>query len=257
MQGRIHSIETFGTVDGPGVRFVLFLQGCPMRCAYCHNPDTWDPNSGSPAEAGKIMEQFRRNKSFYKDGGITVTGGEPLLQLDFLLDLFTLAKQEGVHTCIDTSGIPFAPSDKELMEKLNRLLSMTDLVMLDIKHIDPKLHKQLTGHSNETILRFAHYLDRKKIPVWIRHVVVPTVTDDETYLYRLGWFIGGLGNLKALDVLPYHTMGRVKYEKLGIPYRLEGIPPMDRPTLLLKKQAILKGIRDRRAASDQKPPSGK
>ena len=117
---------------------------------------------------------------------------------------------------------------------------MTDLVMLDIKHIDPKLHKQLTGHSNETILRFAHYLDRKKIPVWIRHVVVPTVTDDETYLYRLGWFIGGLGNLKALDVLPYHTMGRVKYEKLGIPYRLEGIPPMDRPTLLLKKQAILK-----------------
>lgn len=257
MQGRIHSIETFGTVDGPGVRFVLFLQGCPMRCAYCHNPDTWDPNSGSPAEAGKIMEQFRRNKSFYKDGGITVTGGEPLLQLDFLLDLFTLAKQEGVHTCIDTSGIPFAPSDKELMEKLNRLLSMTDLVMLDIKHIDPKLHKQLTGHSNETILRFAHYLDRKKIPVWIRHVVVPTVTDDETYLYRLGWFIGGLGNLKALDVLPYHTMGRVKYEKLGIPYRLEGIPPMDRPTLLLKKQAILKGIRDRRAASDQKPLSGK
>jgi len=253
MQGRIHSIETFGTVDGPGVRFVLFLQGCPMRCAYCHNPDTWDPNSGSPAEANKIMEQFRRNKSFYKDGGITVTGGEPLL----LLDLFTLAKQEGVHTCIDTSGIPFAPSDKEWMEKLNRLLSMTDLVMLDIKHIDPKLHKQLTGHSNETILRFAHYLDRRKIPVWIRHVVVPTVTDDETYLYRLGWFIGGLGNLKALDVLPYHTMGRVKYEKLGIPYRLEGIPPMDRPTLLLKKQAILKGIRDRRAASDQKPPSGK
>ena len=245
-QGRIQSIESFGTVDGPGVRFVIFLQGCPMRCAYCHNPDTWELNAGTPASPAKIMERYERNKSFYKDGGITVTGGEPLLQLDFLIELFTLAKKEKIHTCIDTSGIPFAPSNKEWMEKLKTLMSMTDLVMLDIKHIDPKAHKNLTGCSNDNILRFARYLDREKIPVWIRHVVVPTVTDDEASLYRLGWFIGGLGNLKALDVLPYHTMGKVKYEKLGIPYRLEGIPPMDRPTLLLKKQAILKGIRDRR-----------
>ena len=246
MQGRIHSIESFGTVDGPGVRFVVFLQGCPMRCAYCHNPDTWETEAGTLMSAEEIMERFRRNKSFYKDGGLTVTGGEPLLQLDFLLELFALAKQENVHTCIDSSGICFNASDKEWMGRLDRLLSMTDLVMLDIKHIDPKLHKQLTGCPNENILRFAHYLDHKKIPVWIRHVVVPTVTDDETYLYRLGWFIGGLGNLKALDVLPYHTMGKAKYEKLGIPYRLEGVPAMDRPTLLLKKQAILKGIKDRR-----------
>ena len=134
-QGRIHSIESFGTVDGPGVRFVIFLQGCPMRCAYCHNPDTWELNAGTPASPAKIMERYERNKSFYKDGGITVTGGEPLLQLDFLIELFTLAKKENIHTCIDTSGIPFAPSNKEWMEKLKTLMSMTDLVMLDIKHI--------------------------------------------------------------------------------------------------------------------------
>lgn len=141
-QGRIHSIESFGTVDGPGVRFVIFLQGCPMRCAYCHNPDTWELNAGTPASPAKIMERYERNKSFYKDGGITVTGGEPLLQLDFLIELFTLAKKEKIHTCIDTSGIPFAPSNKEWMEKLKTLMSMTDLVMLDIKHIDPKAHKK-------------------------------------------------------------------------------------------------------------------
>lgn len=246
MLGNIHSIETFGTVDGPGVRFVVFLQGCPMRCAYCHNPDTWEINAGTPTTPKELMEAFDRNRSFYKDGGITVTGGEPLLQLDFLLEFFALAKAEGIHTCIDSSGIPFNPSDKDWMKKLDRLLSMTDLVMLDIKHIDPKYHKELTGCPNDNILLFAHYLDRKKIPVWIRHVVVPTVTDDETFLYRLGWFIGGLGNLKALDILPYHTMGIAKYQKLGIPYRLEGIPAMERPALLLKKQAVLKGIRDRR-----------
>ena len=222
--GRIHSIESFGTVDGPGVRFVVFLQGCPMRCAYCHNPDTWEINAGSYISAEQIMESYERNKSFYKDGGITVTGGEPLLQLDFLTELFTLAKKDNIHTCIDTSGIPFAPSNREWMKKLDILLGMTDLVMLDIKHIDPKCHKDLTGCPNDNILRFAWYLDKKKVPVWIR--------------------------LKALDVLPYHTMGKAKYEKLGIPYRLEGIPPMDRPTLLLKKQSILKGIKDRR---NQKP----
>lgn len=250
LPGRIHSIESFGTVDGPGVRFVVFMQGCPMRCAYCHNPDTWEINAGSSLCAAQIMESYERNKSFYKDGGITVTGGEPLLQVDFLIELFTLAKKDNIHTCIDTSGIPFAPSNKEWMKKLDILLEMTDLVMLDIKHIDPKRHKELTGCPNDNILRFAWYLDKKKVPLWIRHVVVPTVTDDESYLYRLGWFIGGLGSLKALDVLPYHTMGTAKYKKLGIPYRLEGIPPMDRPTLLLKKQSILKGIKDRR---NQKP----
>lgn len=149
-QGRIHSIESFGTVDGPGVRFVIFLQGCPMRCAYCHNPDTWELNAGTPASPAKIMERYERNKSFYKDGGITVTGGEPLLQLDFLIELFTLAKKEKIHTCIDTSGIPFAPSNKEWMEKLKTLMSMTDLVMLDIKHIDPKAHKTLQAAPTTT-----------------------------------------------------------------------------------------------------------
>ena len=144
-------------VDGPGVRFVVFLQGCPMRCAYCHNPDTWEINAGSYISAEQIMESYERNKSFYKDGGITVTGGEPLLQLDFLTELFTLAKKDNIHTCIDTSGIPFAPSNREWMKKLDILLGMTDLVMLDIKHIDPKCHKDLTGCPNDNILRFAWY----------------------------------------------------------------------------------------------------
>ena len=224
------SVPLTGRVCG----FVIFLQGCPMRCA-CHNPDTWELNAGNPGFPAKIMERYERNKSFYKDGGITVTGGEPLLQLDFLIELFTLAKKENIHTCIDTSGIPFALSNKEWMEKLKTLMSMTDLVMLDIKHIDPKAHKNLTGCSNDNILRLPGIWTGKKYRSGYAMLLFPLVTDDEASLYRLGWFIGGLGNLKALDVLPYHTMGKVKYEKLGIPYRLEGIPPMDRPTLLLKK----------------------
>lgn len=246
MTGKIHSIESFGTVDGPGVRFVVFLQGCPMRCAYCHNPDTWEINAGSPATPQRIMERFNKNRSFYRDGGITVTGGEPLLQIDFLIELFTLAKKEAIHTCIDTSGIPYSPEDNEWMKKLDRLLKLTDLVMLDIKHIDPEKHRELTGCSNETILAFAEYLSHKKIPLWVRHVVVPGITDDERYLFDLGLFIGGLSSLKALDVLPYHTMGAAKYDNMGIGYRLKGVPAMDHDETVRKKQIILNGIRKRR-----------
>ena len=246
MQGRIHSLESFGTVDGPGTRFVVFVQGCPMRCAYCHNPDTWAMTGGTMMEPEEIFEQYKRNEEFYKKGGITVTGGEPLMQVDFLIDLFTIAKKNNVHTCIDSSGIAFKPDNTEFIRKLDRLMELTDLVMLDIKHIDPAKHKELTAQPNDGILAFAEYLNRKHVDMWIRHVVVPGITDDDTYLFELGYFIGQFDNLKALDVLPYHTMGESNYEKLGIHYKLAGVPAMDKDKVIEKKEIILKGIRKRR-----------
>jgi pyruvate formate lyase activating enzyme len=251
MQGRIHSLESFGTVDGPGVRFVVFVQGCPMRCAYCHNPDTWEMNAGTLMEPEEIIEQYERNISFYKGGGITVTGGEPLMQIDFLIDLFTLAKGKNIHTCIDSSGIAFNPDNAALMEKMDKLMTLTDLVMLDIKHIDPEKHKELTSQPNTNILKFAAYLDEKHVDMWIRHVVVPGITDDDKYLFDLGYFIGQFSNLKALDALPYHTMGKAKYEKLGMPYKLDGVEPMDKDKLIEKKKVILDGIRKRRSELDK------
>lgn len=248
MQGRIHSLESFGTVDGPGVRFVVFVQGCPMRCAYCHNPDTWDMAGGTLMEPSYIIEQYERNISFYKGGGITVTGGEPLMQIDFLIDLFTLAKEKGIHTCIDSSGIAYKPNgNPEWLAKLDKLMTLTDLVMLDIKHIDPEKHKELTEQPNDGILAFAAYLNEKNVDMWIRHVIVPGLTDDDEYLYKLGYFIGQFKNLKALDALPYHTMGESKYEKLGIEYKLKGVPAMEKAQLLKKKEVILDGIRKRRS----------
>lgn len=248
MQGRIHSLESFGTVDGPGVRFVVFVQGCPMRCAYCHNPDTWEMNGGTLMEPSYIIEQYERNISFYKGGGITVTGGEPLMQVDFLIDLFTLAKKKGIHTCIDSSGIAYKTNaNPEWLAKLDKLMTLTDLVMLDIKHIDPEKHKELTSQPNEGILAFAAYLNEKKVDMWIRHVIVPGLTDDDKYLYQLGYFIGQFTNLKALDALPYHTMGENKYQKLGIEYKLKGVPAMEKKKLLEKKEVILDGIRKRRS----------
>lgn len=247
MQGRIHSLESFGTVDGPGTRFVVFTQGCPMRCAYCHNPDTWDVNGGTLMDASYIIEQYEKNAPFYRNGGgITVTGGEPLLQIDFITELFTLAKDRNIHTCIDTSGITFNPESPELLAKMDKLMTLTDLVMLDIKHINPDKHKELTKQPNHNILRFVAYLDSKGVDMWIRHVVVPGITDDETYLYELGYFIGEYKNLKALDVLPYHTMGEKKYEAIGLEYPLKGVPAMDKDKLLDKKKAILDGIKKRR-----------
>lgn len=246
MQGRIHSLESFGTVDGPGTRFVIFVQGCPMRCAYCHNPDTWSLNGGTMMEPEEIFEQYRRNKAFYKTGGITVTGGEPLMQIDFIIDLFTIAKGEGVHTCIDTSGIVFNSQNDELRRKLDTLLTLTDLVMLDIKHIDNEKHMELTQQPNGNILAFAAYLNESNVDMWVRHVVVPGITDDDKYLFELGYFIGQFNNLKALDILPYHTMGETKYKQLGIDYKLAGVPAMDKDKIIDKKQVILDGIKKRR-----------
>lgn len=219
-KGYVHSIETCGTVDGPGLRYVIFLQGCPMRCQYCHNPDTWEPNKGNQMTVDEVLKSFYNNRAFYKSGGVTVTGGEPMMQMEFLIELFTKLHADGVHTCLDTSGIMFRPNNKVFKEQAERLFSVTDLVMLDIKHIDNEKHKVLTAHSNEHILAFAKYLDDKGIDLWIRHVVVPGITLYQEYLQRLGEFMATLKNVKALDVLPYHTMGKVKYESLGMEYPL-------------------------------------
>ena len=245
MTGFIHSKESFGTVDGPGIRYVLFMQGCPMRCLYCHNPDTWETDEGTEITVEEIVEEFNKNRAFYEKGGITVSGGEPLLQLDFITELFRRCKEENIHTCIDTSGITYK-EEKEYIEKLDILLNYTDLVMLDIKHIESESHKALTGHKNENILAFAKYLEEKNIPLWVRHVVVEGYTDKKEDLIKLGEFIGKLINLKGLDVLPYHTMGVNKYKELGIPYKLEGVSALSKSEAQRAKEYILYGIKKAR-----------
>lgn len=239
MTGRIHSFESFGTVDGPGIRFVLFLQGCPLRCQYCHNPDTWAKDGGKEITVAEVLKHYAANAPFYKNGGITVTGGEPLLQIDFVTELFSAAKEKGIHTCIDTSGITFRRDNPQILEKFEKLLAVTDLVMLDIKHIDPEAHKVLTGTSNQPVLEFAKYLAEKGIPLWVRHVVVPTITDKEEDWKALGEFLATLPNLQALDVLPYHTLGVKKYEALGIDYPLKGLESLDRAEAVRARKMIL------------------
>lgn len=243
MTGYIHSKESFGTVDGPGIRYVLFLQGCPLRCKYCHNPDTWEVGKGETVTVDEILAEYDKNKAFYSKGGITVTGGEPLLQTEFLIELFKRAKEKQIHTCIDTSGITYNPRNTEYLKKLDELIDYTDLVMLDIKHIDSEAHRELTGKSNENILGFAEYLEEKNIPLWVRHVVVPGITDDPEYLENLGEFIGTLRNLKAIDVLPYHTMGVNKYKEMGLAYPLEGVEALSSQKALEAKKHILNGLK--------------
>ncbi|MCD8286747.1 MAG: pyruvate formate lyase-activating protein [Clostridia bacterium] len=228
MLGRIHSFESFGTVDGPGIRFVVFMQGCPMRCAYCHNPDTWNLTGGRLMESGRVAGEAMKYYRYIKNGGVTVTGGEPLLQRAFVAELFEKLHEEGLHTALDTSGITFDYKDKYVIEEHNRVLENTDLVLLDIKHIDNDRHVNLTGKPNDNILAFARYLDMIGKDVWIRHVLVPGLTDKDEYLTRLNDFISTLSNVKKVEVLPYHTMGEAKYEKLGMDYRLKGLqPPSD------------------------------
>lgn len=246
MIGHIHSIETCGTVDGPGMRFVVFFKGCPMRCAYCHNPDTWDPKGGEEHTAEDLLAQYDSLKDFYKNGGITATGGEPLMQIDFLIELFEKAKAKGIHTCLDTSGVMFHRDNAELLAKFERLAKVTDLVMLDIKHINPEEHKKLCKQPNENILDFARFLDEKGIDIWIRHVIVKDITLIDKYLDELGYFIGGLMHLKALDVLPYHNMGEVKYKNLGMEYPLKGMEPLTKEDAIHAREIILNGARRRR-----------
>ncbi len=221
----LHSIETFGSVDGPGVRFVVFLQGCGMRCRFCHNPDTWSTKTNQTITADALLEKALRYRRYWgKSGGITVSGGEPLLQMDFLLSFFAMAKAQGVHTVIDTAGAPFS-RDPAFLDKFRQLMEYTDLVLLDIKEIDPDKHKRLTGQDNANILDLARYLSDTGKPVWIRHVLVPSYSDFDEDLIHLGAFIKTLQNVQRVEVLPYHTMGIFKWNKLGIPYPLEGIDP--------------------------------
>lgn len=223
-KGAVHSIETFGSVDGPGIRYVIFLQGCRMRCQFCHNADTWQIRDGD-ATAAEVLKKALRYRSYWRDrGGITVSGGEPLLQIDFLIELFELAKKEGVHTVIDTCGQPFT-REGTFFPKLQRLMASTDLVLLDIKHIDDAQHRILTGWGNENILDFARYLSEIDKPVWIRHVLVPSRNDSDEYLSRLDAFVKTLRNVERFEVLPYHTLGVYKWKELGLDYPLEGVDP--------------------------------
>lgn len=242
MEGYIHSTESFGTVDGPGIRFVIFFQGCPMRCLYCHNPDSWKPKQGQIMTTDALLAKYDRYKEFLKSGGITATGGEPMLQMAFLTELFQKAKARGIHTCLDTSGVCFTPEHPESFEAL---AACTDLVMLDIKHIDEDKHRALTGHTNRNILAFAEFLSEKGVPLWIRHVVVPGWTDDAQEQQKLGYFIGGLKTLKALDVLPYHDMGKSKYEALGMDYPLKDAAPLTPEDAAKARTEIMKGIKQR------------
>ena len=232
MTGRIHSFESFGTVDGPGIRFVVFFQGCPLRCQYCHNPDTW-ANGGKEYTADEIITQALRYKNYFGDkGGVTATGGEPLVQIDFVTELFAKLKAKGVHTCVDTSGITFNPNSQESVEKHKKLLAVTDLFLLDIKHIDDEACQKLTGKSNASTLAFAKFLSENGKPMWIRQVLVPNITDGEESLQRTRAFLDTLKTVEKVEVLPYHTLGEVKYEKLGMDYPLKGVeaPSKERVT---------------------------
>ena len=216
--GKIHSIESFGTVDGPGIRFVTFLQGCPLRCAYCHNPDTWDLNAKTKYEytPTQLFEEAIKYKNFIKSGGVTLTGGEPLMQPEFVREYFRLCQEAGVHTTLDTSG-------SILTEKSLSVLDHTSLVMLDIKALDAELCKKVCGNDGRATLRFLDELQRRNIPTWIRHVVVPTLTDDDEKIKSLIEFLKPYSVVEKIEWLPYHTLGVFKYKELGIPYPLEGV----------------------------------
>lgn len=244
--GIIHSLESCGTVDGPGVRFVVFFKGCPMRCLYCHNPDTWEMTGGQEMTVEQLMAEFEKKRPFYETGGITATGGEPMVQIDFLTELFTECKNRGIHTCLDTSGTMFQPDDSAYMKKVDSLLEVTDLVMLDIKHIDPEEHWKLCKRPNDNILKFAQYVDSKGIEIWIRHVCVPHITINKDSLFKLGQFIGTLRNLKAIDALPYHDMGKMKYKELGIEYPIPDIEPATKDMAIACRNIILEGVKDTR-----------
>lgn len=241
MNGRIHSIESFGTVDGPGIRFVVFLQGCRWRCRYCHNPDTWRLTGGTETSAQDLFRQALRYQAWFSTsgGGVTVSGGEPLLQAEFVAEFFSLCKANGIHTCLDTAGDPtcameggdtaesWDACEGEDKSVVDRLLDVTDLVLLDIKHTNPVAHKALTGVSPDNALLFAKTLSMRNIPTILRHVVVPGLTDDETHIRRLVRDACSLPNIREIQWLPYHRLGAFKWEASGIPYTLSGTPAAD------------------------------
>ena len=233
---RVHSVESFGSVDGPGIRFIIFLKGCAMRCQYCHNPDTWDRAGGNLRSVDDVLSQALRYRSYWGEkGGITVSGGEALLQIQPLTELFHKAKDLGINTCLDTSAQPFSRKDGRF-SAFEALMKYTDLVLLDIKHIDNDAHKRLTGWENENILDCARYLSDIHKPVWIRHVLVPGINDDDESLHKLRSFIDTLSNVERVEVLPYHDLGVYKWEQLGIPYKLTDVkPPTEESVLHARK----------------------
>ena len=242
MIGHIHSTESFGAADGPGVRFIVFMQGCHMRCRYCHNPDTWKMDGGDEVTADEILKRALRFKPYWgKDGGITISGGEPLLQIDFVIELFKKAKELGINTCIDTAGNPFT-KEEPFFSKFEELMKYTDLLLLDLKEINPARHKDLTGFDNSNIIEMAKYLSEINKPVWIRHVLVPEHSDFDEDLDALGDFIDTLSNVDRVEILPYHTLGKFKWENLGIPYTLENISPPSAERIENAKNRIHAGI---------------
>lgn len=216
---RIHSFETFGTVDGPGIRFVVFMQGCHLRCKYCHNRDTWDINTGEIVNIKELVDKIEKYSTYFKasNGGVTISGGEPLLQADFLITLFKELKKLGIHTAIDTSGMV------DITDKIKELISLTDLFLLDIKHINSEKCKELVGFSNEKELEFARYLNSINKPMWIRQVLIPGITDEKEDLLKLKKFIKSLSNIEKVEILKYHDMGKFKWEQMGYKYDLEDI----------------------------------
>lgn len=243
MIGHIHSTESFGAADGPGVRFIVFMQGCHMRCRYCHNPDTWKMDGGDEVTADEILKRALRFKPYWgKDGGITISGGEPLLQIDFVIELFKKAKDLGINTCIDTAGNPFT-KEEPFFSKFEELMKYTDLLLLDLKEINPTRHKDLTGFDNSNIIEMAKYLSEINKPVWIRHVLVPEHSDFDEDLDALGDFIDTLSNVDRVEILPYHTLGKFKWENLGIPYTLESISSPSAERIENAKNRIHAGIR--------------
>lgn len=239
----VHSIETFGSVDGPGLRYILFLKGCRLRCAFCHNADTWDLNSEDQRNADQILDHAERYRSYWgNEGGITVSGGEPLLQIDFLIELFKKAKQRNINTCIDTAGEPFTKEGK-WFTKFEELMHYTDILLVDIKHIGRNKHIRLTGKPNDNILEMFHYLSDINKPIWIRQVLVPGWTDDIEDLKKTRAFIETLSNVKKIEILPYHNMGAYKWEKLGMKYPLEGVEAPDKDSIELADKVLHGEIR--------------
>ena len=239
--GNIHSVESFGSADGPGVRYIVFLKGCAMRCKYCHNPDTWAGQGEDWQTPEEVLNKALRYKNYWKkNGGITVSGGEALLQIDFVTELFRLAKEKGVNTCLDTSGNPFTRQEP-FFGKFRKLMEVTDLFMLDIKHMDPAGHRKLTGCDNANILDMARFLSDSGKAMWIRHVLVPGISDDEKQLTSLRKFIDTLKTVERVEILPYHTLGVFKWKELGLPYQLEGVEPPTEEQVKRAKEVL--GIR--------------
>ena len=232
VKGRIHSIETMGLVDGPGIRFVAFMQGCAIRCAYCHNPDTWAMNGGDEYTPSELVAKIRRYKTYFQasGGGVTFSGGDPLLQPEFLIETLNLCKQEGIHTTFDTAGVGLGDYDE--------ILKYTDLVLFDIKHIDREKYKDLVGRDMDESIKFLEACQKHGTKLWVRHVVVPGITDSREHLKKVKEFIDTLENVEKIELLPYHVLGVNKYQTMGMKYKLEGVEPMDKELLEEMKKEI-------------------